>query len=129
MAKPFKLDVVSPEATVWSGEAIFLVARTPEGEIGIMADHEPMLASLVTSAVAIEGADGSKTTVGVHGGFLQVLNNQVTLLTDRAQIAEGGRQEAVKVSEELKAEAEAEEVAEAGAEGEAEAQAEEPVDS
>ena len=86
MAKPFR---VSPEATVWSGEATFVVARTPDGEIGIMADHEPLLAALVTSAVEVEGTDGSRTIIGVHGGFLQVLRNQVTLLTDRAQISTG----------------------------------------
>ena len=37
MAKSFQVDVVSPEATVWSGEATFVVARTVEGEIGILA--------------------------------------------------------------------------------------------
>ncbi len=101
MAKPFQVDVVSPEATVWSGEATFVVARTPDGEIGIMADHEPLLAALVTSAVEVEGTDGSRTIIGVHGGFLQVLANQVTLLTDRAQITVGSREEAVKVAEQM----------------------------
>lgn len=107
MAKPFRVDVVSPEATVWSGDATFIVARTPEGEIGILADHEPVLAALVTSAVQVEAADGSKTTIGVHGGFLQVLQNQVTLLTDRAQITTGGKEQAVEVAEKLAAEEQA----------------------
>jgi F-type H+-transporting ATPase subunit epsilon len=98
VAKPFHVDVVSPEATVWSGEATFLVARTPDGEIGIMADHEPLLAALVTSAVEVEGVDGSRTTIGVHGGFLQVLHNQVTLLTDRAQITTGTKDQAVELA-------------------------------
>ena len=89
MAKPFNVDVVSPEATVWSGEATFIVARTTEGEIGIMADHEPVMAALATGAVKIESEDET-ITVGVHGGFLQILNNQVTLLTDRAELSTGG---------------------------------------
>lgn len=101
MAKSFQVDVVSPEATVWSGEAEFVVARTTEGEIGILADHEPLMAALTTGAVIVEHG-GSKTTIGVHGGFLQVLANQVTLLTDRAQIAEGGREDAVAVAESLR---------------------------
>ncbi|MGQ0848202.1 MAG: F0F1 ATP synthase subunit epsilon [Actinomycetota bacterium] len=101
MAKLFHVDVVSPEATVWSGGAAFLVARTPDGEIGVMADHEPVLAALVTSAVEVEGADGSRTTIGVHGGFLQILRNQVTLLTDRAQITTGGKDEAAQVAASL----------------------------
>lgn len=87
MAKPFHVDVVSPEATVWSGQAIFVVARTPEGELGILADHEAMMGSLATGSVEIESESGERTTIGVHGGFLQVLNNQVTLITDRAEIA------------------------------------------
>jgi F-type H+-transporting ATPase subunit epsilon len=103
MAKPFRVDVVSPETTVWSGEATFVVARTPDGEIGIMADHEPLLASLVTSAVTVEGVDGSRTTIGVHGGFLQVLRNQVTLLTDRAQVATGDKEQATQLAENLAA--------------------------
>ena len=105
MAKPFQVDVVSPEATVWSGEATFVVARTPDGEIGILADHEPLLASLVTSAVEVEGVDGSRTTIGVHGGFLQVYKNQVTLLTDRAQITTGGKEEAARTAASLAADA------------------------
>jgi F-type H+-transporting ATPase subunit epsilon len=100
VSKSFHVDVVSPEATVWSGEATFVVARTPDGEIGIMADHEPVMAALVTSAVLIEGADGSRTTVGVHGGFLQVVNNEVTLLTDRAQVATD-REAAATMAKEL----------------------------
>lgn len=103
MAKPFRVDVVSPEATVWSGEATFVVARTPEGEIGILADHEPLLATLVTSAVEVEGVDGARTTIGVHGGFLQVLRNQVTLLTDRAQITTGTKEQAIEVAATLAA--------------------------
>jgi F-type H+-transporting ATPase subunit epsilon len=103
MAKPFRVDVVSPEATVWTGEATFVVARTPEGEIGIMADHEPTLAALVTSAVEVEGSDGSRTIIGVHGGFLQVLNNQVTLLTDRAQITRGTKEQAAELAATLAA--------------------------
>jgi len=87
MAKPFHVDVVSPEATVWSGQATFVLARTPDGELGIMADHEPLMGALATGPVEIESETGERTTIGVHGGFLQVLNNQVTLITDRAQLA------------------------------------------
>lgn len=112
MARGFQVDVVTPEATVWSGEATFVVARTTDGEIGILADHEPLMAALATGAVAVE-QDSERTTIGVHGGFLQVLRNQVTLLTDRAQVVEGGREEAVRISEELAEVAQEEEEEEA----------------
>jgi F-type H+-transporting ATPase subunit epsilon len=100
MAKPFQLDVVSPEATAWSGQAEFVVARTTEGEIGVLADHEPLLAALTTGAVIVTHGS-SRTTIGVHGGFLQVLNNQVTLLTDRAQVSTGSKEEAAELAKTL----------------------------
>jgi len=101
MAATFQVDVVSPEATVWSGEATFVLAKTPDGELGIMANHEPLMGALVTGVVVVEAEDGARTTIGVHGGFIQVLDNQVTLITDRAQIATGGKEEAIQVAEEL----------------------------
>lgn len=102
MVKSFNVDVVSPEATVWSGEATFVVARTTEGEIGIMADHEPVMAALATGAVKIESENADSVTIGVHGGFLQILNNQVTLLTDRAELVEGDADAARTLAEELR---------------------------
>lgn len=109
MPKPFQVDVVSPEATVWSGEASIVVARTPEGELGIMADHEPLMGALATGPVEIEAESGERTTIGVFGGFIQVLNNQVTLITDRAQVTTDTA-EAREVAEDLaSAQAEAEE--------------------
>jgi len=104
LANSFQVDVVSPEATVWSGQATIVIAKTPDGELGIMANHEPLMGSLVTGPVVIESVDGTRTTIGVHGGFLQVLNNQATLITDRAEVAEGGREEGREVAERLAAE-------------------------
>ena len=103
MANTFHVDVVSPEATIWSGLATLVMAKTSDGELGIMANHEPLMGALVTGPVMIEAEDGTRTTIGVHGGFIQVLDNQVTLITDRAQVAAGGREEARQVAEELAA--------------------------
>ena len=86
MAKAFQVDVVSPEASVWSGMATIVIARTPEGELGVMADHEPLMGALATGPVEIEAESGERTVIGVNGGFIQVLDNQVTLITDRAQV-------------------------------------------
>ncbi|MGH8874190.1 MAG: F0F1 ATP synthase subunit epsilon [Acidimicrobiia bacterium] len=108
----FHVDVVSPEAVVWSGEADFLVARTVEGEIGILTGHEPLMAALATGAVVIESGSET-TTIGVHGGFLQVLDDQVTLLTDRAQVAVT-RDAARDVAEDLRTDEGEDEAAEPG---------------
>ena len=103
MAKPFSVDVVTPEAVIWTGEADFIAARTTEGEIGILADHEPTMGALTAGAVVISSTDGSTITVGVNGGFLQIFNNQVTLLTDRAEMTEGGKDEALRLAQEMDA--------------------------
>ncbi|MYA39815.1 MAG: F0F1 ATP synthase subunit epsilon [Acidimicrobiia bacterium] len=94
MASPFNVDVVSPEGTLWSGDAEFLVARTTEGEIGILAGHEPLMAALSAGPVLIDHDGDQRTTIAVHGGFMQVVENRVTLLTDRARITAGDRAEA-----------------------------------
>lgn len=101
MAKLFQVDVVSPEATVWSGMATIVIAKTADGELGVMADHEPLMGSLATGAVIIQAESGERTTVGVHGGFIQVLDNQVTLITDRAEVADGGREAGSEVARRL----------------------------
>ena len=88
MAELFQVDVVSPESVVWSGEAELVTARTTEGDIGIMAGHEPTMAALATGSAEIH-TGSEKITVAVHGGFLQIYRDQVTLLSDRAELVEG----------------------------------------
>jgi len=100
MAKTFRLDVVSPETVVWSGDAEMLVTRTTEGEIGILADHEPTMAALATGSSQIH-ADGGVVTLAIHGGFLQIFRNEVTLLTDRAEISEGDKDQARELAQAL----------------------------
>jgi F-type H+-transporting ATPase subunit epsilon len=70
-----------------------LLARTTEGDIGVLADHEPTMAALATGAVTIRHGNES-TSAGIHGGFLQIYRNQVTLLTDSAKLTEGGIEDA-----------------------------------
>ena len=81
-----RVDVVSPEAVLWSGEAGFVVARTVDGEIGILAHHEPLMAALATGTVEIETAE-ERVRVEVAGGFLQIFDNTVTVLADQATLA------------------------------------------
>jgi F-type H+-transporting ATPase subunit epsilon len=106
MAKTFHVDIVTPEAVVWSGEADMVSARTTEGDIGILADHEATMAALATGAVQVHH-DGVITSAGLHGGFLQIHHNTVTLLTDWARMTEGGLEEAREAAADLRAEVEA----------------------
>jgi F-type H+-transporting ATPase subunit epsilon len=101
MANTFQVDIVTPESVVWSGQAEMLSARTTEGDIGILAGHEPTMAALATGAVTIHH-DGKVTAAGIHGGFLQIYKNQVTLLTDRAELTDGGLDKAREAARALR---------------------------
>ena len=80
------VTVVSATAEVWSGEATMVVARTTEGEIGILAGHEPTLGVLAAGEVRITTTDGQKVTAQAEDGFLSVDNNQVPIVAGLAEI-------------------------------------------
>lgn len=105
MANTFRLDIVSPEQVLWSGEALMLITRTTEGEMGVLAHHQPLMASLVPWSAEITPVAGPKVTLAVRGGFLQIGENRVTLLTDMARAVEGDVAEARRLAAEMAAEA------------------------
>ena len=78
------VEVVSPEKRVWSGEATSVSARTVDGDIGILANHIPLLGVLVPGVVSIKGADGSKTVFNMAGGFISVNKNRVAILGEES---------------------------------------------
>lgn len=81
------VEVVSADGRVWEGEALSVVARTTEGDIGILPGHEPILGVLVPCAVEVLGTAGEREIVAVDGGFLSVNDNQVSLLSQYAKLA------------------------------------------
>ena len=81
-----QVTVVSATAEVWSGEASMVVAKTTEGEIGILAGHEPTLGVLSAGEVRITTANGQKVTAKAEDGFLSVDNNIVTVVAGLAEI-------------------------------------------
>jgi F-type H+-transporting ATPase subunit epsilon len=87
--KVLNVAVVSAERALWSGQAKSLVAKTPEGDIGVLPNHEPVLALLVESApLRVEELDGSKLLVAIHGGFFSVSGNEVNVIAEVAELAE-----------------------------------------
>ncbi|MBO0982854.1 F0F1 ATP synthase subunit epsilon [Rathayibacter sp. SD072] len=86
MAGTLKVSVVSANAEVWSGEAKQLTARTVEGEIGILAGHEPLLAILASGEVRVTAVDGSRITAQADDGFLSVENDVVTVVAREAAL-------------------------------------------
>ncbi|TDW29163.1 F0F1 ATP synthase subunit epsilon [Cryobacterium psychrophilum] len=86
MAAPLSVSVVSADQQVWTGEATMVVARTVEGEIGILAGHEPLLAILAEGEVRLTLADGSKIVAEAADGFLSVDNDIVTIVARQAAL-------------------------------------------
>ena len=81
------VELVSVEREVWSGEADMLVARTTEGEIGILPGHAPLLGELAEGHdVRIRQAGGAEIAVQVSGGFLSVTESGVTILAEAATL-------------------------------------------
>ena len=85
---PMDVAIVDPEKGLWEGEADFLVARTADGEIGVLPNHAPFLGVLNYATLKLEAA-GEVTLFAVHSGFLMVKDNKVSVL---ARVAEVGSQ-------------------------------------
>ena len=85
-AKTLHVDLVAADAAIWSGQAKLVVAKTVEGEIGLMPDHEPMLAILASGEVRITLEDGEVIKASAEQGFLSVENNTVTVVARNASL-------------------------------------------
>lgn len=80
------VSLVSADAEVWTGEATLVVAKTVEGEIGIMTGHEPVLAILAEGQVRITRADGTKVLANAQDGFLSMEGDQLTIVAGNAAL-------------------------------------------
>jgi F-type H+-transporting ATPase subunit epsilon len=83
-----RVELVSPERELWSGEAEMVIARTLDGEIGILPGHSPVLGVMVDgSVVRIKPAEDEEAiTAMVSGGFLSVASDEVSLLAEYAEL-------------------------------------------
>jgi F-type H+-transporting ATPase subunit epsilon len=80
------VSLVSADAEVWSGDATLVVAKTVEGEIGIMTGHEPVLAILAKGEVRITREDGSKILANAQDGFLSMEGDTLTIVAGNAAL-------------------------------------------
>jgi F-type H+-transporting ATPase subunit epsilon len=120
-------DLVTPTATLFSGQAEMIVCKSVDGEIAFLAEHEPFIGALDPCLVRIVGPEGAATDgaaagadssgpsgpeirVAVHGGFVEVKDNHVIMLADIAQ-----RPEEIDVAQAQADEADASTRASAGA--------------
>jgi F-type H+-transporting ATPase subunit epsilon len=85
VAQQLQVELVAVEEKVWSGEAEMVLARTTEGELGVLPGHAPLLGQLAEpSQVRIKLPGGEQLTYDVTGGFLSVTNSGVTVLAESA---------------------------------------------
>ena len=83
------VELVSVEREIWSGDATQVIARTTEGELGILPGHTPLLGELAAGGVVtIFPAGGGQLLAAVHGGFLSVTDEGVTVLAEVAELAD-----------------------------------------
>lgn len=83
------VELVSIEAPIWSGEATAIYARSIDGELGVLPGHIPLIAALAPGfPVRVEQEGGDDLRVAVHGGFLSVTKDGVSVLAEQAELAQ-----------------------------------------
>lgn len=83
-----QVELVAVERKIWSGEATMVIARTTEGELGVLPGHAPLLGELAPGGVVTIRVDGGDDlVVAAHGGFLSVTEQGVSILAETAEIA------------------------------------------
>jgi F-type H+-transporting ATPase subunit epsilon len=83
------VELVSIEAPIWSGEATAIYARSLDGELGILPGHIPLIAALAPGyPVRVEQEGNEDLRVAVHGGFLSVTKDGVSVLAEQAELAQ-----------------------------------------
>lgn len=84
-----QVEVVSPERVLFSGEATQVITRTlGGGEIAFLPGHSPFLGALTENHTRIFVTEGNIIDVAVHGGFVQVANGKVSILSDVAELGD-----------------------------------------
>lgn len=96
MADKLQVELVSAERVVWSGEASTVLARSVEGELGILRGHTPVLSLLADAVVEITPDSGEKVIAVADGGFLSVAQDRVSILSEHVELADEIDRDAVQ---------------------------------
>ncbi len=84
----FKINIATPEKTLYEGEISSLIAPGELGYFGVLVDHAPLIANLVPGKITIKGGDVKPTIFNCKStGILEVLKNNVNILVDSAEWA------------------------------------------
>ncbi len=87
VGKGLHAELVAADRTVWSGDASMVIARTVEGDVGILKGHAPVLSLLTEAAIEIATPEGI-VHAAVDGGFISVAGDRVSILTEHALLSE-----------------------------------------
>jgi F-type H+-transporting ATPase subunit epsilon len=81
------VELVAADRTVWSGEVTMVIARTMEGDIGVLRNHTPVLSALSAGVLTLDPDDGEQIGAAVCQGFITVAHNRVSILSEFTQLA------------------------------------------
>jgi F-type H+-transporting ATPase subunit epsilon len=82
-----QVELVSPERILYSGEADMVIARTAGGDIAFLTGHAPFVGALGIGKVVIRETAGTSVVAAVHGGFVEIKDNRVSILSDVAELS------------------------------------------
>jgi F-type H+-transporting ATPase subunit epsilon len=113
-SKALHVELVAADRLVWSGEATMVIARTTEGDLGVLPGHEPTLSVMVDGVVDVRTVEGETWVAAVSSGFLSVAHDRVSVLAEQAEMSHDiDLQQAREELERAKAAGEDDEAAEA----------------
>ena len=115
---PIHVELVSPEQIVFEGEADLVIVRTTTGEMGFQPGHVPFVGVLNVAEARLQMSDGTRQSIAVHRGFVELANDHLTILSDVAEMAadiDAGRAQEAKARAEQAVAADAEDAEAAAA--------------
>lgn len=88
MAAEFRLSIITPEKTFYDDETSMVIVRTTEGDIGILANHTSLVASLPSGPVRIKNQDGTFRVAALSSGIIKVGGNKVSIIANAVEWAD-----------------------------------------
>jgi F-type H+-transporting ATPase subunit epsilon len=82
-----RVELVAADRLVWSGDAKMVIARTTEGDVGILPNHAPMLSLMVDGIVDVTTPENETWIAAVDAGFLSVAYNRISILSEHAMMS------------------------------------------
>ena len=81
------VELVAADRKVWAGDARMIIAKTTDGDLGVLPGHSPLLGVLLNGTVQVQPLEGEQLVAAVHGGFLSVADDKVSILAEVAELA------------------------------------------